>query len=396
MYMTDKIIELHKQGYGRRRISAELGISERKIRKTLSEYKMGRIEQISKEVKEKIDASFAPDMRTKIRYAQGQPILERVLELTDELHTTETIMEAFRVDPDKWECVTYNLNPYQMMHKDADNNAVVTNLYSATLRVKPIKGALDLDRQLAKIATLEPMQIEVTKTDGYGLAEIGVTDAHFGINTFADYADTLKNIIRVVDAAETVLLIMGSDNLHANNFQGTTVKGTVLETTDLNQAFEDAYKFFSTIIYQSIVRGKDIHVKYLRGNHDETTSFLLCKTLEKVFPQAHYDLEMSQYKGFRYGDVGIGLTHGDMGKRGDFDRIFRKELPDIFGTAKTIELHYGHVHQEGVKDVYGDKIRSLPTGTKRSGWTKDNGYFSVEVFQCFLYGKDRLMAIHYV
>ena len=41
-------------------------------------------------------------------------------------------------------------------------------------------------------------------------------------------------------------------------------------------------------------------------------------------------------------------------------------------------------------------VRTLPTGTKRTDWTKRKGYHSVRRFQVFSYTEDGLRAIYYV
>ena len=371
-------LKLEHPEWGRRKIANELGIGEKRVRTILSKHK-GEIGEAG--IK-------------SVKYSNGETVIQAVIHLND-LNDQNAIMRACNYDPNAWECISSEVKAYQSLIKDSESKPVVTDLYSVTVKVKPKKNDFDLEACLEKINRMEPVEILPHRVSGTGLLEVGITDAHFGANTFDDYQETLAEVLGLIDDADEVLLILGSDNLHTNNFQNTTVKGTVLEEIDFEKAFDDAFKFFGAIIYRALSQSKRMHVKYLRGNHDETASFLLCKTLQAVYQAAEYDLSMEQYKVHRYHDVCIGLTHGDNGQAKNYDRLFRAQFPEM-GTAKVIELHAGHLHREMVSDVYGTMVRTLPTGTERTGWTKDKGYHSVRRFQCFLYGEDSLKAIYYV
>ena len=380
----DKVIELHLQGYGRARISQQLGISERRVRKILAQYRQEALEKHN---------VLSKSGRT-VTYQGGMlDIAERVELSDDDLLSPEAIMRACNIDPARFEVVTFQHSEWDGMAK-VDNKMKTKRLYSIKLKVKPIKQGLDLDACLEKIKRMEVKPIERMKPSGAGLLEVFLTDPHFGLdNNYAGLAGAVTERARAVGE---VIIIIGSDGLHVDNVKNTTVSGTQLEPIDLNEAWTDMYEFYFSLIHECLRLGKEVKVKYIPGNHDATTGWTVVKALERTLPDAEYDTSFEVYKAHRFGDVAIGWTHGDKGRKQDYDRLFLKRYPWIFGDAQCVEIHSGHIHQESAKDSYGSMVRSLPTGTAQSQWTIDSGYESAQRFQLFEYDEESLKAIYYI
>ena len=375
----DEIIKLHLQGLGRRRISQQLGISERRVRKAIADYKDG--------------TGLKRTTRT-VTYQGGTIDINDKVELSaDELLSPEAIMRACNIDPAKFEIVTFQHSEWDGMAK-VNEKMQTKRLYSIKLKVKPIKQGFDLGACLEKINRMEVKPIERMKPTGTGLLEVFLTDPHFGLDN--NYTGLVGEVTERARAVREVIIIIGSDGLHVDNVKGTTVNGTQLEPIDLNEAWTDMYEVYFSLIHECLRLGKEVRVKYIPGNHDATTGWTVIKALERTLPDAEYDTSFEVYKAHRFGNVAIGWTHGDKGRKQDYDRLFLKRYPWIFGDAQCCEIHYGHIHQESAKDSYGSMLRSLPTATAQSQWTIDSGYESVQRFQLFEYSEDGLRAIYYV
>lgn len=379
MPLADEVIRIKKANpeYGRARISKILGVSEKRVRTILEKNR------------DKVD----PTGKT-VEYSNGRTTINAKVALSDdELLNPEKMMIACGIDPALFELVSYRHSEWDSMAK-IDEKIQTKRMYALKIVVKPKKAVFDIDGLINKLNKLKPIKIEKRPApiEDYML-EIGTTDLHF---PFVDYESLLCNILGLIPGMSQVVLLTGSDNLHVDNLKGMTSNGTQLEPTDLNEAFEQAFAFYSTIIEFAIKHGAEVKVIYVMGNHDETTSFMLAKALEKVYPQAEHDVELKQYKAHRFHDVAIGFTHGNEGKQRDYDRLFLSEYPDIFSGAKTVEIHSGHIHQEKVTDVYGTMLRSLPTNTRRNEWTIKKGLVSKQRFQCFIYSDSELLSINYV
>ena len=380
MNLIDQVkqIKIDHPDWGRRKISAELGVSEKRVRMVLESLRTPNENGIR-----------------SIRHYNQQSIIDAVVHLKD-VNDRDEILRAVKLDPAKWDCIDALVKAWQMGSKDASGKPQVTDLYSVSVKARPKQG-FDLGACIERINSIgiKPVEVVPDKNVGRkGLLEVFLTDMHFGVNTLEDYTDTLQAVISLLDGHDTLVLVTGSDNLHTNGHKGQTVNGTQLEQVDLNQAFNDAVEFYTAILTSALKYGMNAKTVHVPANHDYDTSFFVAKTLERLLPQADIDADMGQYKAMRYGQVAIGWTHGDEGR--NFDRVFMREFPAIFGTADAIEVHSGHIHMETVQDQSGVLVRTLPTGTKRTDWTKRKGYHSVRRFQVFSYTEDGLRAIYYV
>lgn len=162
------------------------------------------------------------------------------------------------------------------------------------------------------------------------LLELGITDPHFGLNSLEDYRGTLDNIEELLDTGlyGECLIWFGSDNLHVNGHKMQTVNGTSQDEVDLEQAWEDSFLFFSSILFMCRKRGIKPKVVYIPGNHDKDLSWALCKTIAACNPDLEIDCEVEQYKVHTYGSVFVGMTHGDKGSVANMDRLFRGYFPE--------------------------------------------------------------------
>lgn len=351
MNLEKEILRLRSQGLSREKISRQLGITEYQVRKAL-----GKL----------------PEHPKRILKIKG-----------DELLTPDEILERAHLDPLKFVLVSYNQSSY----RDG----------SIRIQVKPRSQGLNWDEVLEKIKRLEPERIQpLSMPQNRLMVELGLTDMHWGINTYEDYRETLQSILAVIKGCTKILLIIGSDSIHVNGFSNKTINDTQLEEVNLEQAYEDAFLFYSQIIRAGLEQGSEVAVIYIPANHDRDISWALSKTLEVKFPEASHLNDLYPYKAIRWGSVALGWTHGDKGKPADYDRLFISEFPSIFSEATNMEIHSGHLHREGVTDTYGVMLRCLPTGTKRNKWTAEGGLISVPRFQAFIYDQTELRSIAYV
>lgn len=352
-------MRLRSQGLSRAKIAKKLGITEHQVRKVIQ----------------------APD---GVTYSRGIYTLSGDLKLTgDELLSPDEVLERINLDPLKFELINFSQSSY----RDG----------SVKIQAKPRAQGMDWDKVLEKISRLEPQRIRpVTMPKTETMIELGLTDMHWGINTYEDYEDTLYEVLEAIRGHERIILITGSDGIHVNNFDNKTINDTQLEAVDLETAYEDAFRFYSQIIEAGLEQGSDVEVIYIPANHDRDISWAMAKTLERVYPDAIYNISLYPYKAIRWGSVALGWTHGDKGKPAEYDRLFLREFPSIFGDAEVIEIHSGHLHREGVTDTFGAILRCLPTGTKRNKWTAEMGLVSVPRFQVFTYDLEGLRRIEYI
>ena len=234
-----------------------------------------------------------------------------------------------------------------------------------------------------------------------GMLEIPLFDMHFGIADIDYYADTMAEILTIVNSKhwDKIIIPVGQDLFHNDSIaHGITTKGTPIEKVSLKKAVYDAKTFYFNIIDAAIKSANEVKVIYSPGNHDKTVGWLFVQILLERYGKEIVDDSMADRKAVWWNGCFIGITHGDkktdtpQGLRGKFTI----EFPALFAAAKVREIHTGHLHRESSMDEYGVQVRRMSTGNKDDEWTITEGYKSQKRFMLFEWMPDKLRAIYYV
>jgi predicted phosphodiesterase len=306
------------------------------------------------------------------------------------------ILEAHGFDKESWELVNAKNNIWNV-HSKQDG---VQTLYSSKITVKPRVNGFDIERLIERMSKRDPIIIEKNNEHGnYSkLLEISLYDMHFGISSLEYYQRHLEEIVHRIRSRswEKVLFVIGQDLLHNDNFKGQTASGTNIDKVDMENAFDEAVTFYETIIKEALVNSNNIECIYVKGNHDESISYGLFRTLKATFPQVAFEGSMKQRKGFTWENIFIGLTHGDKGANRLMEN-FLSEYGKLIAQADVKEIHSGHLHTEITKDKFGIVQRTLSTANKSDDWHDDNGFVGANKrFQLFEYSPSSLDAIYYI
>ena len=313
------------------------------------------------------------------------------------LQTPETLMRAFDYNPDQFELVSSTANYWD---SNAGEGNVIT-LYQAKVTVKPRKQAVDVNELAERIQELaEPFWTECEAAD---ISDrhllIPLFDLHMGMNTAEDYEESLNETLRTLEFNyKSVLIVMGGDYFHADNFNSTTTRGTQLETVDIPEAWEQGGKYIEPIIQKALETSPDVRFTYLKGNHAETIDWTFSKYIEAKYPQMASDTRVKERKCYMVGDNAILIHHGDkQSKTKSLTELFATEFPDEWSKAKHREVLTGHRHFEQVVNHGGLVHRQVPTRAKTDNWHENNGYTtSNKVFHLYEYADDGIKTIFYV
>ena len=242
-----------------------------------------------------------------------------------------------------------------------------------------------------------PYRRIVKKEGKQGMLEIPLYDLHFGISTIEDYEETLNDILTLLEKNyKEVVLVVGQDLFHNDDFRGRTTSGTPIESVNMIKAWGDAFEFYSTIIMACPVPPTLI---FSQGNHDETLGWAFVQLLKAKFPDMIVDDSRDDRKIHVFGKNVIGFTHGDKvkGKPINLMGVFTSEFGKEFSEANVKEIHAGHLHHEKSEDVYGVMCRTLSTSNRTDSWHKDKGFVGQNKrFTVFEWSETKLKSIHYV
>jgi hypothetical protein len=325
---------------------------------------------------------------------------DKLLEMSaEQSKDAEYLLRAHGFDPCEWDLLSARNNIWNVYSKNAEGDGHdISTLYSSRITAKPLKGRFDLDAIVAAVRAAEPVHVEPCVDVCDGMLEINNTDMHLGNSTLEWYRDSLSREVALIRSrtwAEVVIPI-GSDLFHVDNFKNTTSNGTLQSSVAWPEAWAGATAYFSTIIEAALERSGAVYAYYVIGNHDESMAWAFCQMLAAKYPQVVFDLDIAERKVHRYRDIALGMTHGDNKTRKDLDRIFMAEFPS-FNEGVVREVHAGHFHHEVARDEYGVVVRSLSTAARTDKWHREEGYVgAVKRFMAFEYTPDSLAAIHYM
>ena len=330
-----------------------------------------------------------------INYKTGEHTVYQLVEIFEETDKSpERVMEMLGYKQGVWELTNFNLTKYGK--EDSP-------MYAAKVMLKPDKIGIDWEALGDKLADrLTPKQPKVShNVDKERYLVIPLYDLHF--NGTNEYDESLGKIFEQLEYEyKKVLIISGGDILHTDNYQSTTASGTQLETTDINQAWEDAFDFFDLIMDKSLDCAEEIEVIYVPGNHDTTVGQTLFKALTKLYQREDriaIDDAQEMFKATLLGHNFIGATHGVKRNKKDYPMIFATQFSQLWGAegVQTRETFTGHLHHEWTVDMNGLVIRQMPTRNETDQWHKDNGFVgSHKRFQLVEYSEYETEMIRYV
>ena len=339
-------------------------------------------------------------------YTESTEILEDGTQKSDKLlemsaeqsKDVEYLLHAHGFDPCEWELISARNNIWNVYSRRADGEGHdISTLYSSRITVRPLTSRIDLDAIVAAVCAVEPVYV-ASPAIGEGMLEVNNTDMHLGNSTFELYRPNLERTIARIRAREwaEIVVPIGSDLFHCDNFKNTTSNGTLQSSVDWPQAWADATCYFAAIIDAALAQSPVVYLYYIIGNHDESMAWAFCQMLAARYPQVTFDLRIEERKVHTFGRVAIGMTHGDNRTRKDLDRIFMAEFPS-FASATVREVHAGHYHHEVTRDEYGVVVRSLSTAARADKWHREEGYVgAMKRFTLFEYELDALTDVHYV
>lgn len=262
--------------------------------------------------------------------------------------------------------------------------------------IAAVKAALDGNIPCAPVAP-EPAHTEADLCTVYPLADLHVGLMSWGKETGADYdlkiAETLfqRTLGRLIDqappAAEGVLLGLG-DLSHANDSTATTpASGHNLDVDSRHEkSVMAAVRMMVWAVERALAKHSSVVLRFLKGNHDPEVAFAVAVALAmryEVEPRVTVDLSPSMFWFHRWGEVGMGATHGHTVKPAKMPGLLAshwrvtRQVPPMFG-----RFYFGHIHHETVLSENGTRVESFGTIAAPDSFNASAGFGDTERSMC--------------
>ncbi len=232
-------------------------------------------------------------------------------------------------------------------------------------------------------------------------------DPHFGMYAWADEAGedfdieladkiTRAAIDRLVDSApgaHTAVLAELGDFFHAdNNSARTPQSGNALDVDSRwYKVMQVGVRAMRYAVERLLEKHAKVIVRIVQGNHDTHSAIALALVLSAYFEnnkRVVIDLSPSAFWYYEFGQVLLGVTHGDTCKPGQLQGEMAAGKPDAWGRTKFRHWLRGHVHHTSVQEYQGCLVESFRTLAPRDAWHASQGYRSGRDMYCIIYHRE--------
>lgn len=255
------------------------------------------------------------------------------------------------------------------------------------------------------------------------LLEVGLYDHHFGklcwgmeTGTNYDLEIAEREFMAAIDGMllsasvypiEKILLPVGNDFFHTNDWHSQTANGTRVESVDDRPAkvFDVGFRSIEHAIRQCLLVAP-VELLWIPGNHDRHTSWNLVYALKQVYRgYKHVSVDDGpRYRKYRsYGPTLLGYMHGDEGKPDTYPTLMATEVPELWAASKFRSWRTGHFHKrKETRYVAGDtfngvEVRVFPSLCGTDHWHYRQGYTgSCRMAECHVFSKENGPVGHFL
>lgn len=255
-------------------------------------------------------------------------------------------------------------------------------------------------------------QSEPVKHIGFSETETcavyGMGDAHFGM--LADAAETqgadfdseiayrvtqgaINYLVNAAPATKEAVFINVGDAIHTDDSTNRTRRSGA--QLDVDGRYYRMTKVFVWAMIHAIHRMLEKHETLTMinasGNHDGDTTNWIQLALALYFennPRVTIVQDPSPYHFYKFGQVLLGVVHGDGAKMEDLPQIMAHLRPQDWGNSKHRRWITGHIHHKTVKEFNGCTVESLNTLAPSDYWHARSGYFASREMQCMIFHED--------
>jgi predicted transcriptional regulator len=326
----------------------------------------------------------------------------------DEIRTVEDAIRKSGVDRQFWQVHRVRVGGSDVTMKIRQNDGTDRpmtvqnqNIRVEMKRIVPsvIENTYDALIEQMKKYTPKLPKVPRQKITAPHMLEVCPYDVHFGKLAWA--AETGENYdLKIADRAfraaidwiilnsshyqfDRIVMPVGQDLLHIDNFKNTTANDTPQDVDGrLQKIFLTATRAMVDAVH-SLRQIAPVELIYSASNHDRMTSWFLSAYIDAVFAgvdDVTVDLSPRSRKYIEYGSSMVCFAHGDQEKPKEFPQIIATEQPHMWARSQHREVHLGHFHK--VKEMVfttADSfqsvvVRYIPALSGTDRWHHDKGY----------------------
>lgn len=284
------------------------------------------------------------------------------------IKSLEALLEEAKVDLDIWSVDRHVVNKWDVTTKKGEvfQNWQIKAWLKKDEAVEKAKGIDEFFGDLLKqYKPVKYKPVKYSKQREQNLLEINIFDLHLGKLCWAEETNNnydikiaskrfryaLHNLLKRAEGYqfERILFPVGNDFFNSDTETNTTTKGTYQHE---DGRWQKTFRTGCQLLIEAIdilSQHAPVDVPVIPGNHDWTRSFFLGETLAAWYrnnPNVNIDNRANPRKYYEYGNVLLGLTHGNNEKQEALRSLMAHEAREAWARTVYKEFHLGHQHRK--------------------------------------------------
>lgn len=342
-----------------------------------------------------------------------RPLVEQSVTHTSDLSNLDDVVRELDIDLSQWKVGTFGVetrpqkdggNKYQFRislkrNEVADSEKLLEQFESAAAIHAPKKFVYSKPQSKAnKLYLLNLQDVHLGKLACNAETGWGNYDLEIAKQFYRDAVYDLMSKISP-DEVRRVMLVTGSDLIHADTESGTTSSGTQLDVdTRWSKVYDESCNLLTEIV-EEIASQYEVTVMVMYGNHARTSEYALGSYLTAWFrnhPNVDVDNRRLDRKYFYYLNNLIGFSHGENTKLTELPLMLMRENQSSISAYKHLFFMTGHTHGDRLIDKSGIRIFVAPALCPPDHYHSSNGYIgNVQTSQGLQFGEYGLEAVYY-
>lgn len=231
-------------------------------------------------------------------------------------------------------------------------------------------------------------------------------DAHFGMHAWAketgdadydigiardDIRHAFGKLSVLTPASQKAILLIGGDFFHADDNRAETPQSKHNLDVDGRhwKVLSEGVAIIAAVIDGLAAKHPEVHVRVLRGNHDEHAHLVLTFALAERYRESErVEIEKNPRDLFmmQWGKCLISAHHGDKAKP-DRLTMYLSDVCPFWSTTRHRHMFTGHIHSDNSKDLGPLRWESLRAFCPSDSYAAGMGYASRRAMQSVTFHK---------
>lgn len=187
---------------------------------------------------------------------------------------------------------------------------------------------------------------------------------------------------------EKIILALGGDSLHFDNYQKKTTQGTIQDVDGTPEEIAWSWVHLCKDYVDLVRTVAPVQLFVVPGNHDRFSAVFLRAAMQGWFSKID-SVDVVECLGPRqytsFGSSMITFMHGDTGKVKDWPAIIAGEEPKLWGQCDHRFIFTGHLHTERELPSFGNvTVYRMPSLAGTDNWHYGCGYKSRKALVAYL------------